>query len=46
MIAVSEESVRAAQDEEIDSLHLRLRGVYAGGEKLEEEETEEVYESI
>ena len=30
----------AALDEEIASLHLRLRGVYAGGEKLEEEETE------
>ena len=46
MITVNEKSVRAALDEEIDSLHLRLRGVYAGGEKLEEEETEEVYESI
>ena len=36
----------AALDEEIDSLHLRLRGVYAGGEKLDDKEREEIYESV
>lgn len=46
MITISEESVRAALDEEIDSLNLRLRGVYAGGEKLDDKEKEEIYESV
>ena len=34
----------AALDEEIASLHLRLRGVYAGGERSEEDTKENEYD--
>ena len=34
----------AALDEEIASLHLRLRGVYAGGERTEEDPKENEYD--